>query len=451
MKRPPDSILQQRLRDLYLQESGPQPPAGPRGAYERIFTPLITLWYLVFQRLHPEGTLAAVVLDALGGGADALATPGKEPSQKLLSSATPSYSDARQRLPEAQVRDVFERSAQTSQTPPDSALPVQLMDGTLLAMLATPELIEDYPPASNQHGASAWCQMRCVAAFEVTTGQVRAAAQASPTTSEQGLVPEIFRQSAPGTLSVGDRNFGVYSVLQAARHHGQHVLVRLTDTRAYKQGGSSHWRSGQEQRIDWSPSPQDTLDPQASAAPVAGRLIFLRLERPGFRPLDLWLLTTLLDAQIYPPAQLAHWYGLRWRAEACFRYLKSQLHLRTLSARSSPMARKEFYATLIAYNLICEGRARCARLLQVPVNRVSFQAVRRALYSGLLELTAPGTGNPRRLRALLLPTRTKARPSEPRRIRERPRTYPRLCGSRANARLRASELDLLPSSTLPKS
>src|SRR5580693_6446982 len=69
--------------------------------YDRLFTPLVTLWYLIFQRLAADHTLEKVVADAQAGGANAL-RPGL--AQKLRSSATVSFSDARQRLPLAFLR-----------------------------------------------------------------------------------------------------------------------------------------------------------------------------------------------------------------------------------------------------------------------------------------------------------------------------------------------------------
>ena len=40
--------------------------------YDRLFTPLVTLWYLIFQRLAADHTLEKVVTDAQAGGANAL-------------------------------------------------------------------------------------------------------------------------------------------------------------------------------------------------------------------------------------------------------------------------------------------------------------------------------------------------------------------------------------------
>jgi hypothetical protein len=440
MKAPPHFELQQRLRK-WFPDSPPPPelPAGSRGTYERVFTPLITLWYLVFQRLHPDATLAAAVLDALGGGADALARPGKRPSRCLRSSSTAAYSDARQRLSVTLIQEVFKLSARAV-VPSGGAGTgprIQLLDGTLLAMLANPQLAQKYPPARNQLGPSDWCQMRCVAAFEAHHGGVLSVAQGPITTSEQTLAWEIFGQSTPGTLSVGDRNFGVFSVVQGAAHHRQDLLVRLTAKRAHKLGGSPRWASGQEQHVSWSPSRHDQRHPEAADTPVPGRLIFVRLERPGHRPIELWLFTTLHEVTV---EQLVAWYGLRWRAESNFRSLKSQLELRQFTAGSVAMVRKEFYAALIAYNLVRDAMIRSATALGVPLRRISFQAVRRALLQGFLELAVPGGGAPRRLQGLRLPTRRRPRPNEPRRIRERPRIYPPLRGSRAAARLTHANL-----------
>jgi len=72
---------------------------APKGFYLRAFTPLITLWYFLFQRLSDNHHLSHVVQDAGDGGADRLSPKGKRLSERLSSEATTSFSDARQRLP----------------------------------------------------------------------------------------------------------------------------------------------------------------------------------------------------------------------------------------------------------------------------------------------------------------------------------------------------------------
>src|SRR5262245_27322062 len=83
-----------------------------RAFYRRAWCPLITLWYLIWQRLSPLHTLVAVVADARRGGADALA-PGVKPlSTRLRSAATAGWAKARARLPWKWVKQCFEHLAQ---------------------------------------------------------------------------------------------------------------------------------------------------------------------------------------------------------------------------------------------------------------------------------------------------------------------------------------------------
>jgi len=77
----------------------------PSSFYERVFTLRITLWYLLFQRLNFDTTLAAVVCDARKGGADRLGKRGQKLSKRIRSAHTSSYNEARQRLPLALLQE----------------------------------------------------------------------------------------------------------------------------------------------------------------------------------------------------------------------------------------------------------------------------------------------------------------------------------------------------------
>ena len=72
------------------------PALKNKGFYDRLFNPVVTLWYLLYQRLNPDHTLEAALTDARAGGAQRL---NKKFSRLLVSGSTASYSDARQRLP----------------------------------------------------------------------------------------------------------------------------------------------------------------------------------------------------------------------------------------------------------------------------------------------------------------------------------------------------------------
>jgi hypothetical protein len=103
--------------------------------YERLFTPLVTLWYLLFQWLNHDHTLDAVLTDARAGGADRL---NPKLSRKLVSSSTGPYSDARTRLPEAFLAQALrlQGSPITEQSPTTlwKGMVVALLDGSTVRL-----------------------------------------------------------------------------------------------------------------------------------------------------------------------------------------------------------------------------------------------------------------------------------------------------------------------------
>jgi len=57
----------------------------------------------------------------------------------------------------------------------------------------------------------------------------------------------------PGSTLVGDRNFGVFSIVWAAHQRGLQVVVRLTAERALKLAGGPITEEG-ERPVRWTPS-----------------------------------------------------------------------------------------------------------------------------------------------------------------------------------------------------
>src|SRR5713226_285677 len=58
--------------------------SNPMSFYERSFTLRITLWYLLYQRLSADGTLADVIRNVRKGGADRLGKRGNEKLSKRI-------------------------------------------------------------------------------------------------------------------------------------------------------------------------------------------------------------------------------------------------------------------------------------------------------------------------------------------------------------------------------
>jgi hypothetical protein len=415
--------------------------------YERLFSPLVTLWYLLFQWLNHDHTLDAVLIDAQAGGADRL---NPKLSRDLLSTSTGPYSDARIRLPEAFVAQALrlQGSSITQQSPTTlwKDMVVALLDGSTTRLRPFEDIPKQFPPHSNQHQKKTyWCLMRVAVTFCCRTGAALDCALGSTHLSEQALGCEIILRALGHCLFLGDRNFGVWRIVQAARHVHKHVLLRLTDVRAVKLLGRS-LRPG-DFEVTWKPTRHDQLQPACSTDPVPGRLIIQRLERPGFRSQWLCLFTTLSDPVEYPPAELVKLYGLRWHIELDLRYVKSQMQAGQLEVHSAEMARKQWLACLLAYNLI-RAAMLCAALQQnISPLSLSFCSSRRRLELWLrdfgrtsAEVLFSWQRTLAQLGQCLLPKRHKPRPTEPRAKRHIRESFPPLIGSRAQAREKLAKL-----------
>jgi hypothetical protein len=409
--------------------------------YERLFTPLVTLWYLLFSWLHADHTLQAVVTDARAGGAHRL---HRKLARHLRSASTGPYSDARRRLPEGflaealrlQASQLIRQSASTLWR----AMTVALLDGTTVRLRPHGDIATAFPPHGNQHQPKTyWCLMRVAVSFCCLSGAALDCAVGSHFVSEQALACEIMLRAASQCLFVGDRNFGVFRIVQTAREAQQQVLLRMTDARAAKLLGRP--LEAGEFSITWKPTRRDQLQPDCLRDPVHGRLIITRLARPGFRAQWLCLFTSLADAPAYPAPELVALYGRRWHIELNLRYVKAQMGAAQLEVYSAAMARKQWLACLLAYNLI-RAAMLCAALRHgTPPLTLSFSACRRRLEAWLRDfgrtlgsLTSDWEKTLRELARCTLPKRQQPRPAEPRAQRHLRESFPPLVGSRTEAR-----------------
>lgn len=420
--------------------------ATGRRFYERLFTPMILLWGFIFQRLNADHSCDAVISHLASGALDDFDTTHDQPLSMRMPEDTSAYCQGRQRLPLTVVQQALAHTAQTIRHAMDArglwqGRTVYVLDGSTMLLPAEPALIEHYGRHTNQHGQAHWPIMRFVAAFDLHSAALERVAEGPLRTSEQALAAEVLQGAPAGVLYLADRNFGVFSVVQAVHHHAADIVVRLTVTRAHALA-PQRLQPGTDLPLAWAPSAHDTCVPDLPRTPIPGRLIYVRLVRDGFRPIELYLFTTVLDAAQYPVAALAHLYGRRWHVELDLRYVKTALDLHTLTGKSVDMVRKELVSGLLAYNLIRGLMALAARRVQLSPLTLSFTRCRRRIAD--TARSVPCNATPAQIEAVLdrlltrlaacqLPKRKPFR-IEPRAVRGRPATFPRLKGPRERAR-----------------
>jgi len=154
-------------------------------------------------------------------------------------------------------------------------------------------------------------------------------AMAAFTTSEWKLARQLYATLQPGDV-VADSAYGTYvdlALVHSAnadavfrKHHARHCDFR----RGKKLGIGDH--IVQWQRPERCPqSMTRRLLSITSKHRSAG--VHLLIQRPGFRPKEIILVTTLVDPKRYPKAKLAHLYQLRWQAARNFKHLKTTLKM----------------------------------------------------------------------------------------------------------------------------
>src|SRR5438128_7937140 len=105
--------------------------------------------------------------------------------------------------------------------------------------------------------------------------------------------------------------------------------------------------------VTWSkPERPDWLD-EASYRRLPDTLTLreVRVHAPTkkIRSRVITAVTTLLDAEEFPKADLADLYRLRWHAELDLRALKQTLQIDVLRGKTPAMVRKELWAHLLVY------------------------------------------------------------------------------------------------------
>ena len=397
----------------------------------RIFTLPLVMWLMISQRLDPKGTLSSAVQQVVQRRPRVLLSDHKRIREDKVSCSTTAYCDARHELPLKLIEKVADRvvdqlTLHRPQALPDWDRRVLVLDGTAVEAQHTPELVEAYPPAPNQYGASHWTVLKMVVADELTTGLIERPCwgpmYGPKPVSEQALAERIMSQLPAASVVMADINFGVFSVAYSTGQEGHDSLFRLQQRRALAMGRGLPMRPGTDAPFCWRPSRADRKShPDLPAdACVRGRLIYVRITSSNGASTDLYFFTTL-DLPVEKILQL---YGKRWNIETDFRSLKETLQLEILTSKSVEMVSKELILAIGAWNLVRAVMNAAATQYNLDPKRLSFSRCQDVVNAALPGLDAAPTTDEyqARLRRMLklvasckLPDRS-GRPSYPRAV-----------------------------------
>jgi hypothetical protein len=361
-----------------------------------IYSARLVIWMMIQQRLQARGTLASSVEQLVQGRFDGLLSRCKRVQQKKIALSTGGYCQARQHLPKLLVSrsmdELIERlRSHLLESGSGPAQRVYLLDGSSLQLEHEPELVQAFPPASNQHGPAHWPVVRVVVLHDLETGLAErpywGPLNGRRAVSEQALAERALQHIPAGSVIVGDRNFGIFSTAYSAQQRGHRVVVRMTAVRAKALLGRPISGSG-DYTVGWRASRWDGKGKRhwPADASVEGRLIVWRVGR-GKHQQWLYLFTTLS----LPAQEVVDLYGRRWRIETDLRSLKQTVRLQRIAAKSTDMMEKELLIAVMAYNLVRAIMFLAAQRASIDRRQLSFTYACNIVLDGYPKVLAART------------------------------------------------------------
>ena len=344
-----------------------------------VYTTLVTLWMLTLQRLGGGLSMTAIIKEVLTNNRQLL-PDNKRVREGTLSEKSAAYSQARQRLPMAVVREFSEcvsRSLIERSRPDHGRRLTFIMDGTTITLSPTSPLRDAYPPAKNQLGETVWPVMQLMVVHELQSGCALipelGAMYGPDNTSESRQAIAMSRRIPAGSLILADAGFGIFCVVHAMVQAAHVVLFRLTKSRfaALLRSAEPLERTARSARyrLHWVPSRKDRQTNPDLPVDASLEVNVHEVELENGEP--LYLVTTLDVSS----SLAAEYYGHRYDVEHDIRDVKVTLGIENIRAKSDAMVQKELLCSIVAYNLVVELRRAAAKIAKVPPRRLSFTSV----------------------------------------------------------------------------
>lgn len=316
---------------------------------------------------------------------------------------TPSaYCQARLRLPRSLYQRLQRAVADRSQADGDDpdtrwmGHRLFLLDGSSFSMPDTEELRAYFGQPTGQAEGCGFPVAHLMALFDARRGYLLEATAQPLFTHDLSQVAGMHARLEPGDVLVGDRAFGTYAHLALCQQQGihglfrahQHTIVDFRPGRPHNAPGRkvikglprSRWLKQlgpQDQWVEYHKPrecPEWMTPEQYAALPerITVRELRYRIGCPGYRTHEVTLVTTLLDAEKYPAAELARLYGLRWGVETNLRHLKQTMKMDVLKCETVEGVQKELSMFAVVYNLVRRVMEEAGRRQGVEPNRISF-------------------------------------------------------------------------------
>jgi hypothetical protein len=350
------------------------------------------------RTLDPVATLRALVAQ-IACGNTAITEVTRIMGDAFSASA---YCQARQRLPVSVVKAVLEefnaraRVSCLNRSGLWHGHRVGIMDGTGVVMPDTPELRSFFGVASGYAPGCGLPLAHVLTFFDAHTGLLLDMAVDPGSAHDLRRAHDMHRSARAGDVFLGDRAFCAYTHLYALSEQKMDGVFRVSKSWniPFPAGNGPRQKHTYNRHHTTEPVLIQSNSPDAQLieivkprnrgkhinaewfatvpATMLVRAIRFKVNQPGFRSNQIVLLTTLLDAQKYPAAEIADLYMMRWRIEQNIRHLKRTLGMERLKCQSKAGVERELLVFALIYNAVCVTRVMAAQEQKVDPIRISF-------------------------------------------------------------------------------
>jgi hypothetical protein len=270
-----------------------------------------------------------------------------------------------------------------------------MMDGSSFSMPDTPKLQAHFGQPSVQTKGCGFPVAHMLALFHAGTGLLLKVIAAPMRTHDMRHAVLMHPELDEGDILLGDRGFASYvhlALLFMRKMHGvfrchQKQIVSFRVGRKHTGKGKAvkgQPRSRYVKRLGrWDqlveylrPKDKPLWMDKAAYAAVPEKLLVRELRyltpQRGHRTKVITLVTTLLDPELYPAAELAKLYLQRWQIEVNFRHLKTTMGMEVMHCKTVDGVLKEMYMFAVAYNLVRLVMLEASQRQKVPLDRISF-------------------------------------------------------------------------------
>ena len=359
--------------------------------------------------------------------------------EKIPSEDNSGYCQARVRLPENWVKKLVQKTGQNLQKEVKKeklwcGRHVKVFDGSTVSMPDTKKNQSDYPQPSSQKEGCGFPLAKLGVLFSIATGAVIDLVIDVYRTHDVKLARSLYQFLNPGDVFLSDRACCSYADICFLKNQDCDAVIRLHKSR--KQQLKKGKRIGScDQLVTWAkpkskPPGLSTEEFESLPENLTVREVHYYICIPGWRTKEVTVITTLLDAQVYPVKELVKIYEFRWDVELDLRHIKTSLGMDILRGKTPEMVRKEIYVHLLAYNLLRTVMWQAGITHAVDSLRISLQETRHHLQNFVSELKDVSRRKRQKLFQIMLkmiahkPLKKRVGRFEPRVKKRRTKSYP---------------------------